>query len=359
MQSKSGKITLKDLAALTGVSPTAISHILNDRLGHVRASAATQQRVLCAAREHGYVPRLQARSMATRRSYAIGVVCFLRAGPLDPYSASYFANALCGVEAVCKEENHHCIFVASEAGDPNEFNEPRLMKDGSVDGVVLVGLSSRRVAGKLLNMGLPCIQVGSNIDPSLGIASVSGDLDAAVETVCRDLSRLGHRRVEFALPTGPGSEKHLAQFRTLAARIAGFEPRATATAGSAMTPDDGRAIARAALALPAVAAPTAFICTIRAATGLVATMAAAGRTFPRDYSLVSLAPEEVESPVFGPGQREVATITIPTMEVARRATRALFERLGAGGQSPPAQSAPQTVPCAVHAGQSCGPCPNG
>jgi len=92
MSSKSGKITLKDLSVLTGVSATAISHILNDRLGHVRASVATQQRVLSVAKEQGYVPRLQARSMATRRSYAIGVVCFTTSGPQDPYTASYFGG---------------------------------------------------------------------------------------------------------------------------------------------------------------------------------------------------------------------------------------------------------------------------
>src|SRR5688572_8541398 len=157
MSGKTGKLTLKDLAALTGVSATAISHILNDRLGHVRASPATQKRVISAAREHGYVPRLQARSMATQRSYAIGAVCFLHPGAQDPYSAAYFANALCGIEQVCKGSNHHCIFVAAETGHPDDFVEPRLMKDGSVDGVVLVGLSSRRVAAKLLGMGLPCI----------------------------------------------------------------------------------------------------------------------------------------------------------------------------------------------------------
>jgi DNA-binding LacI/PurR family transcriptional regulator len=360
MTGKSGKITLKDLAALTGVSATAISHILNDRLGHVRASQATQQKVLSAAREHGYVPRLQARSMATRRSYAIGVVCFLRPGPQDPYSASYFANALCGVEQVCKEANHHCIFVAAEAGDPDEFVEPRLMKDGSVDGVVLVGLSNPKVAAKLLRMGLPCIQIGSNIDPSLGIASVSGDVDAAVETVSRRLVQLGHRRVEFTLPGGPGAAKHLEHFRALGGRIAGLEPRTTTVPGPAMTPDHGRTLAQAALARPAHEAPTAFIMTMRAATGFVPVMAGAGRRFPRDYSLVALTSDEVETAILGPDQREVTTIVIPTLEAARRATGALFERLNATAESTrvPTQPRPIKVPCRIGEGQSCGPCPS-
>jgi LacI family transcriptional regulator len=357
MSSKSGKTTLKDLSALTGVSATAISHILNDRLGHVRASEATQRRVLSAARELGYVPRLQARSMATRRSYAIGVVCSLQQGPLDPYSASYFANALCGVEEVCREANHHCIFVASALGDPGQFVEPRLMKDGSVDGVVLIGLASRRVATQLLAMGLPCMQVGNSVDPSIGIDSVYSDIDGGVESVCRRLAELGHRRVEFALPAGPGSEKHLTYFRSLGKRIAaGFEPRAVTIASPVPTLDDGRARARAALALPASQAPTAFICTMRQAMGLVWEMAAAGRSFPSDYSVVVLASEDADPAHLGPEQRRATTILIPTHEVARQAALALFERLNAGDVQLPRPTGSK-VPCLVRDGQSCGPCP--
>jgi len=356
MLGKSGKITLKDLSAHTGVSATVISHILNDRLGHVRASVATQQRVLDAAKEFGYVPRLQARSMATKRSYSIGVVCFLRPGPQDPYSASYFANALCGVEEVCKEANHHCIFVASEYGDPADFVEPRLMKDGSVDGVVLIGLSSARVAQRLLGMGLPCIQVGSNIDPSIGIDSVSGDIDSSIETVSRRLVELGHRRVTFALPAGPGSKRHLDRFRSLGKRIANLEPTAVMTPVPVTTPEDGRAVARAALVMPPDQAPTAFICSIRPASGLVAEMAAAGRTFPKDYSLVVLASEEVDPVLFGWDQREVATISIPTHEAARQAALVLFDRLNVGGVLLPRPSG-LSVACTFREGQGIGPSP--
>jgi LacI family transcriptional regulator len=359
MSNKSGKITLKDLAQLTGVSATAISHILNDRLGHVRASIATQQRVLSAAKEHGYVPRLQARSMATRRSYAIGAVCFIRSGPQDPYTASYFANALCGVEQVCRSANHHCVFVASESDHPDDFEEPRLMKDGAVDGVVLIGLSNRRVAAKLLRMGLPCVQVGSNIDPSLGISSVSGDLDSAVETICRRLVAMGHRRIDFALPVGPGSAKHLRHFAALNDRIAGMKPRATTVPETVMTPDIGRALAQAALAVPASLAPTAYILPIRAASGFLAGMAAAGRTFPKDYSIVAVAPEEMESPVMGVEQRALTTIVLPTLNVARRATVALFGRLGVSviGSPSPAEPPPADgikLPCTIRNGESIG-----
>lgn len=356
MSSKSGKITLKDLSALTGVSTTAISHILNDRLGHVRASEATRQRVLAAAQQQGYVPRLQARSMATRRSYALGVVASIPSGPIDPYAASYFANALRAVEEVCRQANYHCMFVASELTDPGRFVEPRLMKDGSVDGVILIGLASRRVAMRLVEMGLPCVQVGNNVEPSLGIGSVYSDIDAALLAVARRLHQLGHRRVEFSLPAGPGSERHLSYFRTLNRALDGFEPRALHVSGAVPVPADGQERARAALSAPPGEASTAFICTMPQAIGLVSAFAEAGRTFPEHYSLVVLASEELGRPVLGPQKREVDSIALPTHEVARQAALTLFERLNLGGGVLPRPSAVR-IPCEIRVGASCGPAP--
>jgi hypothetical protein len=91
-------------------------------------------------------------------------------------------------------------------------------------------------------------------------------------------------------------------------------------------------------------------------------MSAAGRRFPRDYSLITLAPEELESPVIGVEQRPVATIVLPTMEVARRATLGMFGRLGVSVAGAPAEPPPAggiKVHCPVHDGESIGQCVGG
>jgi DNA-binding LacI/PurR family transcriptional regulator len=125
-----------------------------------------------------------------------------------------------------------------------------------------------------------------------------------------------------------------------------------------ITPQDGADLARAALALAASDAPTAFICPMRGAPGLVETMSAAGRTFPRDYSLAVIASEELELARLGPTQRELATIAIPTMEVSRRAAQMLFQRLSATSDPlPPPPAGGMKVPCRISEGESCGPCP--
>ena len=345
MSVRTGKITLKDLAARTGVSPTAISHVLNDRLGHVRVSESTRRKVVKVAAELGYVPRLQARSMATRRSYAIAALCSAVPEAVEPTSAFYLWNAIGGVEAVCKAQNYHCVFATCPMDDSRQFVEPRVMKDGAVDGAILIGLIDPVVARRLKAMDLPCVQLGSNIDPAAGIDAVYADIDAAVEAVCLRLVELGHRRVEFTLPKGPGPERHLRYFASLKDVIPGLAPHAVvAPAGSDLI-DFGRAHIRQLLAAPQPA-PTAFICNLRQAEGLVAEMSAAGRSLGSDYELIVLATQEM-----GPvriGGRPVCTIQLPTADVARRATARLFELIEApSGHRPPQSLASATVPCAV------------
>ncbi|HEY1683985.1 MAG TPA: LacI family DNA-binding transcriptional regulator [Tepidisphaeraceae bacterium] len=51
--SKRRRLTLKDLARHSGITPTAVSYVLNDRLDRVRVSPETKQRVLAIAKEMG------------------------------------------------------------------------------------------------------------------------------------------------------------------------------------------------------------------------------------------------------------------------------------------------------------------
>lgn len=66
-------VTLKDLAAAAGVSPSAVSLVLNDRhLGRVNEQTAL--RIREAADRMGYVPNVLARSLRTKRTQTIGVL---------------------------------------------------------------------------------------------------------------------------------------------------------------------------------------------------------------------------------------------------------------------------------------------
>lgn len=64
--------TLKDVAALAGVSTMTVSNVINAKSARVRGD--TRDRVLAAVAELGYRPHLRGRSLRTQRHYAIGLV---------------------------------------------------------------------------------------------------------------------------------------------------------------------------------------------------------------------------------------------------------------------------------------------
>jgi LacI family transcriptional regulator len=356
MVSSRRPITLKDLAARTGVSTTAISHVLNDRLGHVRVSEETKQRVLEAAREMGYVPKLSARSMATQRSYSVGVLCAFTSATIVPSVATYFLNAMRGVEEVCKQANHHCIYASCEMGDPGAFVEPRLMKDGSVDGVILIGHVSTAVARRVKRMGLPCVQVGSNVDPETGIEFVCPDLDGGLGAMVRRLAALGHRKIELFLPSGPGPARHMRHFVDAVGAIAGVRAIATTTPEEWADVDQGYRHGRSWLAA-GDAAPTGIICSPIHAEGFIRAMEEAGKAAPRDYSLAVMIPEESGELRLGRGSQRVDAVRFPIRDVGRRAAIQLFDRLEVATPDSEAMGQSALVPCTLHEAETCGAVP--
>ena len=66
------KATIKDIAREAGVSPAAVSLILNDR--PCRITEEKKQRVREVARQKNYVVNQAAKCLATRRSDMLGLI---------------------------------------------------------------------------------------------------------------------------------------------------------------------------------------------------------------------------------------------------------------------------------------------
>lgn len=68
------RTSLRDLARITGFSPTTISMVVNGRAADYAISDETRDLVLAAAREHHYQPNVHARSLASHTTNLVGLV---------------------------------------------------------------------------------------------------------------------------------------------------------------------------------------------------------------------------------------------------------------------------------------------
>lgn len=345
--------TLKDIATHTGVSITAVSHVLNNRLGRVRVSDETQKRIRKAANELNYVPQLKARSMATNKSYAVAALYSTTPVVGDLSNAAYFIHALCGVEEICRLVNYHCMFATCDLQSPEHFVQPRLMQDGSVDGVILVGYTSDEIARQLTSLRLPCVHMGSNLDPSINMPHIDPDMEGAFEQVVEQLYVLGHRKIELFFPKGPGPEKIADNFALLGHRYPDLQT--IATIGPNRATLTGDVIGHARMRASDPNRPTAYLSHYAHASGLMQVFNEAGLNCPADYSIFSCMTSELAESITSTTGQKLSLIEIPGRETARMATACLLEKLNVKSDALPNWQ--HKVPCQLIDGSTHGKAP--
>lgn len=183
-----GAPTIVDVARAAGVSKGLVSLAVNGRPG---VSDATRQRVREVADQLGWRPNLQARSLSTQTTYALGLVLRrdARIVAADPFYPAFMA----GIESVLAEEGR--VLVLSVVGDreAEERTYRAFAADRRVDGVFLIDLRHRDARVALLaELGLPAVLVGQLEEP-VALPYVALDDAPGVAAAVHHLVDLGHR----------------------------------------------------------------------------------------------------------------------------------------------------------------------
>ncbi|MFK4874013.1 LacI family DNA-binding transcriptional regulator [Novosphingobium sp. ZW T3_23] len=210
-------VTIKDVAALAGVSPKTVSRVINGE-AHVRPEVrALVQKVVA---ELDYRPNAFARSLSSTRSYLLGL--FID-DPVSGYAADVQHGALLG----CRARSYHLVVEPVDLGAPGWEAQVR----GSISALRLDGAivappicDEPALMAVFAEAGLPTVLVApSSAPPASG--TVRMDDRRAAQEMTEYLLGLGHRRIGFA--QGPIS--HSASAR----REEGFR-QAMASAGVAV-----------------------------------------------------------------------------------------------------------------------------
>lgn len=196
------KATIKDVARLAGVSPSAVTIAVHDKPG---VSSKTKERILQAARELGWSPNQAAQSLSGQALHTVGLAIArpARMLGLEPFYMEFIS----GIESVLTR--HSCSLLLRLVEPDEEIDVHREWWQGNrVSGSILVDLrvDDPRIPA-LSAIGLPAVVVGH---PSLAgpFTSVWTDDAAATVEAVRYLAALGHRRI--ARVSGPAELGHSA-----------------------------------------------------------------------------------------------------------------------------------------------------
>ena len=102
-------VTIKDVAALAGVSPSTVSRTCKN---NPSISEETKERVRKAMAELGYEPNFQASNLASQNSRTIGII--LPASAKEVYENSFYLEAIQGISHYCNGRQYMTTIVTGQ-----------------------------------------------------------------------------------------------------------------------------------------------------------------------------------------------------------------------------------------------------
>jgi DNA-binding LacI/PurR family transcriptional regulator len=182
-------VSIKDIAKSAGVSHSTVSRALSDS---PLVSPETKARIQRLAREMGYSPDAQARSLVIGKTQTIGVVVTTI---IDPFIAEI-------VEAVERRAHEHgySVILASSGAEPErEIAAVEMLRSKRVDAVIV---TSSRVGAlyqaHLDRLGAPVVLINSRSEQAGGYTfSVQVDNQHGGALATEHLIRMGHRRIAY------------------------------------------------------------------------------------------------------------------------------------------------------------------
>ena len=186
-------VTIKDVAALAGVSPSTVSRTCKN---NPSISEETKERVRKAMAELGYEPNFQASNLASQNSRTIGII--LPAAAKEVYENSFYLEAIQGISHYCNGRQYMTTIVTGQ--DEAEILDAvrSMSRSGKVDGfIILYSKKDDPVIDYLFNEGLLYILIGKATQYTNQTIYIDNDNLLAGREAAEYLYQLGHRRIAY------------------------------------------------------------------------------------------------------------------------------------------------------------------
>lgn len=186
-------VTIKDVAALAGVSPSTVSRTCKN---NPSISEETKEKVRRAMAQLGYEPNFQASNLASQNSRTIGIV--LPTSAREVYENSFYLEAIRGISQFCNQRQYINTVITGQ--DENEVLQAirTMTRSGQVDGFIV--LYSRRqdpVIEYLYNEGLLYVLIGKAYQFANQTIYIDNDNLLAGQEATEYLYHLGHRKIAY------------------------------------------------------------------------------------------------------------------------------------------------------------------
>ena len=183
MQSSQPRLTIKDIARLSGVGKSTVSRVLNNE---GKVSQQTRERVEAVIREHGFIPSKSAQAMRGQSDKIIGIIV----SRLDSPSENQAVRAIL---PLLYQQGYDSILMESLLTPELVREHLRVLHQRNVDGVILFGFTGLH-SEMLLEWQSKMVVM---VREYAGLSSVCFDDAGAVSLLMKRLHQQGHQHIGY------------------------------------------------------------------------------------------------------------------------------------------------------------------
>lgn len=186
-------VTIKDVAALAGVSPSTVSRTCKD---NPSISKETKEKVRKAMMTLGYEPNFQASNLASQNSKTIGII--LPPSDRETFENPFFLEAIRGISQFCNGRQYIGTVVTGQNSEELIGAIRTMVRSGQVDGFVLLYSKEDDKTLEYLNEeGLLYVLIGKAQQFANLTIYIDNDNVLAGKEATDYLYDLGHRKIAY------------------------------------------------------------------------------------------------------------------------------------------------------------------
>lgn len=187
-------VTIKDVAALAGVSPSTVSRTCKD---NPSISRETKEKVRKAMLTLGYEPNFQASNLASQNSKTIGII-LPPTSDRETFENPFFLETIRGISQFCNSRQYISTIVSGQSSEELVNAIRTMVRSGQVDGFILVYSKADDAIIEYLNEeGLLYVLIGKAQQFANLTIYIDNDNVLAGKEATDYLYNLGHRKIAY------------------------------------------------------------------------------------------------------------------------------------------------------------------
>lgn len=186
-------VTIKDVAALAGVSPSTVSRTCKN---NPSISKETKEKVRRAVAQLGYEPNFQTGGAAGQNSKTIGII--LPPSPREAFENPFYLEAIRGISQFCNGRQYINTIITGQDDEEILNTVQTMVRSGQTDGfIVLYSKQGDPIVDYLYSEGLLYVLIGKAHQFANQTIYIDNDNTLAGQEATDYLYDLGHRKIAY------------------------------------------------------------------------------------------------------------------------------------------------------------------